>query len=55
MKEGILVLFVEKELVTILYIVSFASFGCINVALVLNVGLKQTRSLSVSAVHKESV
>ena len=55
MKEGILVLFVEKELVTILSTVSFSSFGCINVVVVLKVGLKQTRSLSVSPVHRECV
>ena len=36
-------------------IVSFASFGYINVVVVLKVGLKQTRSLDVSAVHKESL
>ena len=55
MKEGILVLFVKKELVTILSIVSFASFRCINAVVVLKVDLKQTRSLSESPVHKESV
>jgi hypothetical protein len=49
------VLFVEKEWVAILSIVSFASFGCIKVVVVSKVGLKQNRSLSVSAVRKESL